>query len=80
MRKYRRIPEIIEAIEFKAGTKEWPEGIQYNHSEKSYMVWNALHKSWIKLKDGDYVRMDNPRDRYPIDRKTFMKTYEFYSD
>ena len=79
MPKYRRIPEIIEAVEFKGGRKEtWPPGVTYD-PDGYFVVWNNLHKTYIKLQLGDYIRVDKENDRYPIDRQTFMATYEFWS-
>jgi len=80
VKKYRRLPEIIEAVEFLSNEKEWPKGIDFDPDDGSYGVWNDLHQIRIKFKHGDFIRMDNPQDRYPIDRETFHRTYEFYSN
>lgn len=79
IKKYRRIPEIIEAVEFRTEDDEWPNGVALD-GELNTFVWNDLHKTYIKVRDGDFIRMDKPNDRYPIDRKTFFQTYEFWND
>jgi hypothetical protein len=80
VKKYRRISKIIEAVEFRPGDEEWPKGVQYDPDGTGFVVWNDFDKSYIKIKAGDFIRMDKPQDRYPIDRETFSRTYEFYSD
>lgn len=39
-------------------------------------VANALHQSEINIQPGDYIRVDVPGDRYPIDRAYFEANYE----
>jgi len=75
MALYRKKPTEIDAIEF--GKDPIPENVIMLNPHESPMVWNELHQSWIKLKKGDLIRIDQaPDDVYPIDRQTFEQTYE----
>jgi len=78
MARYRKKPVQIEAIEF--GEDQVPENVSIKTERrpngKSY-VFNRLHNSWIEVKKGDMLRVDQaPDDVYPIDRETFEQTYE----
>jgi hypothetical protein len=75
MALYRKKPVEIEAIEF--GVEPMPEDIKVIDTAEGGKVYNQLHESWINVKKGDMVRIDQaPDDVYPIDRETFEKTYE----
>lgn len=69
---YKRIPEIIEAVPF---TGNPITGVRIEAKNNSYRVYNLLHDSWIKVKIGDFIRVDKPNDHYPIDKETFQSTY-----
>jgi hypothetical protein len=71
--KARSKPREIEVREFLL-TEELPPGVEFHVG--GWVVFNKLHNSFIGIKPGDFVRVDNEDDRYPIDRKTFFKTYE----
>lgn len=78
MPKFRSKPRVITAEQFELG-KKLPAKIRLSPNVSTspvYEVWNGLHSSWIKLKPGDYVRIDDPNDNYPIDQETFHNTYE----
>lgn len=77
MPRYRRKPGEITAIQFKASMSftSIPAMIR-NTGFGDWEVWNALHGSWIKFKDGDYIRVDDRNDNYPIDEETFRNSYE----
>jgi hypothetical protein len=78
MARYRKKPVEIEAVEF--GFELIPSNIQIKsekHPNGKSWVFNKLHNSWIEVKRGDMVRIDQaPNDVYPIDRETFEQTYE----
>lgn len=78
MPRYQSKPRVIEAVQFRE-VEPWPEGVcrhRFAAGPPTFVVYNRLHDSYIKLKDGDYVRQDDPNDRYPIDEDTFLATYE----
>jgi len=82
MARYRKKPLDIEAIKF--GKDQIPENVSIKTERrpdgKSH-VFNKLHNSWIEVKRGDMLRIDQaPDDVYPIDRETFEKTYEPVDD
>jgi hypothetical protein len=54
------------------------DNLPINTSEVAghYFVQNRLHNSQIGIKLGDYVRVDNPDDTYPIDAAYFAENYE----
>lgn len=78
-RRYRRIPTEILAVEFQRDA-DLPLGIvlERMHDEEgvSFRVWNDLHRSFVGVKPGDFLRVDDLNDVYPIDRATFEATYE----
>lgn len=82
IKKYRRLPEIILAIEFRPEntSNDLPKNVGFDEENGKFFVWNELHQSRVYLKYGDYIRVDMDNDWYPIDRNIFMRTYEFYSD
>lgn len=43
-------------------------------------VENELHGSRISFKFGDYVRIDDPHDNYPIDAAYMAANYEEDTD
>lgn len=71
MPQFESTPKIITAEQFDP---ERPADY-ISHAGDEYAVYNELHDSWIKLAPGDWVRVDKPGDRYPIDRETFEATY-----
>lgn len=76
MPQFRRKPEVIEAVQFAPGVP-LPVGTQIEYGiDTPWRVWNALHESWIGFRAGDWLRVDNPEDVYPIDAATFARTYE----
>lgn len=88
--KYRRKPTEIFAVEFRPSDVSWRAGSQgcaigelYGAQIRSgtipgkgFEVWNERHDSWIGLDPGDYLRVGDDRDVYPIDASTFEETYE----
>jgi hypothetical protein len=53
------------------------EGVIIHTSDEGrHTVWNALHKSWIGVRDGDYLNITKVDDIYPIDKATFEATYD----
>ena len=80
MPRFRKKPVVIEAIQLQPEVVV-PEGVKLRHSvedgETVTEVYNELHDSWIKLRNGDWLRTDRaPRDVYPIAGGIFEATYE----
>ena len=69
---FQKRPSIVEAIEYRPGML--PPHTHLREDGSAY-VWNELHKSEINLEPGDMVRVDEPRDCYPIDRAYFDIEY-----
>lgn len=77
--KYRRKPEIIEAVEFDENHPEaiGDVAIVSKTFTGQFQIYNQKHDSWIGVKTGNMIRIDKaPEDVYPIDGETFQKTYE----
>lgn len=78
MPKYQSRPRVITAVQFDPNK---PLPLNVNTSgEGHWAVYNALHQSYINLKPGDYVRIDDPNDTYPIDEETFKATYDLITE
>lgn len=75
MPKFRSKPKTITAIEIRGDNQaDWPESVTNTDGQLS--VHNKLHDSHIGLKLGDYVRIDDPNDNYPIDAAYMAANYE----
>lgn len=77
---YKSKPKIIEAVEFNpAQLYELPENLRISFIETpelvEYELYNELHDSRIKIKPGDMIRIDQPKDYYPIDKAYFEENY-----
>lgn len=59
----------------QCGDSTWDHECDLGEPIDEWFVYNGLHKSAINLQPGDFVRVDDPNDTYPIDRATFEKTY-----
>lgn len=72
-------PIPIEVVIFDPHTTDLPAYVQWRSNEQAftYAVFNALHSSWIEVKPGDYLNVNDRtgHDIYPIDRATFERTY-----
>lgn len=78
MPKYRSSPRTITAVQFGGDVgiaSPSLMGAMVRGDSSGYEVWNGLHNTWIKLKPGDYIRIDDSTDNYPIDEDTFNNTY-----
>lgn len=77
---YKSKPKIIEAIEFEPLKPfNLPAEVKIKFlntpEEVVYELFNKLHNSWIKIKPGDMIRIDNANDHYPIDKADFEENY-----
>lgn len=72
--KFVSKPKVIEAVWFNENAPHWPPNV--THKDGKYTVYNKLHNSYIELKHGDYVRVDDLNDTYPIDRRYMEENYE----
>lgn len=77
-------PIPIEVVEFQPDTRGvLPVSVMWrSNSDDTYAVFNSLHNSWIEVKPGDYLNVNDQtgRDIYPIDRETFERTYDIVID
>jgi len=66
-----------ELVEFHPGDP-LPKDVEIriNRAVGSPEVYNALHKSWIKLDPGDYINVSTPGDYYPIKAHIVAASYE----
>lgn len=70
-------PKVLRTVtleQFWPEQKPWPLNVRADAG--SHVVWNELHQSYIKLKPGDWVRVDTPGDTYPIDWGYLKENYE----
>jgi len=67
-------PKRIEAVQFN-NNHDLPPGVEWDDTEYDYVVVNKLHNSRIKIFQDDWVRVDNPNDRYPIDKDYMEQNY-----
>jgi hypothetical protein len=78
---YKSKPKIIEAVEFNPDDLTNLRGVDLNEIKSvsppttEYQIYNRLHSSWIGIKPGDMVRIDQPNDHYPIDKAYFEENY-----
>jgi len=74
MTKFRSKPKDIKAEQFFPDSPIWPKGVLAWPGE--YVVFNELHSMYITIKPGDWVRIDNKNDIYPIDQSYMKEHYE----
>lgn len=72
MPKFKSIPTVITAVQF---LDTLPECVEWDDSLYSWVVYNKLHNTYIEIKEGDWVRTDNPDDMYPIDQDYMLEKY-----
>ena len=65
----------ITCEQFWPDQHPWPQHVIIDGMNE-WAVWNGLHQSRIKLKPGDWVRVDTPNDTYPIDQNYMAENYE----
>lgn len=70
--KFVSFPQQIEAIRY-APNVEFPSFVKLRAFDGAVQVYNPAHSSWISVKDGDWIRIDNPGDVYPI-TNDYMKS------
>lgn len=76
MAVYKSKIKIIEAIEFDPQKPfDLPSEVKIHKDGDDYKIYNRLHGSWINIKQGDMIRIDQPNDHYPIDKKYFEENY-----
>lgn len=75
MAKFRRKPIEINVEQFWPSKRPWPKGVTYS-SEGGFTVYNILHRSYIKIQPGDWIRQDDMKDVYPIADKIIKEEYE----
>lgn len=78
----------VSPVELELGLSGWllelEEGearVAYTPGQpKAFQVWNEIHATWIGFAAGDFLRIDDADDVYPIDADTFMDTYTEVTD
>jgi hypothetical protein len=78
MPKFQSKPKTITAVQLVEG-QPLPPNVHQKFDENGpggYHVYNDLHTSWIDLKLGDWVRIDDPNDTYPIDAAYMAANYD----
>ena len=73
--KFQSKPKIIEAEQFDPKSSVWPKGV-YSFPHNNYRVYNRLHDTNIFVKPGDWIRIDNEDDIYPIADGVMKENYE----
>lgn len=79
--KARKKTGTIDVQQFHAGTVQaWPPHVRWQQEETRTAVWNEPQQTWVGVNDGDYIRLDQPTDVYPIAATYFAANYEWVSD
>ncbi len=73
MPKYRTKSKIIEVVQF---TGENIPGIEICQNR----VYNVLDRWYYQVRIGDYIRIDNLNDCYPISKEELDKMYELIEE
>jgi hypothetical protein len=79
--KARKKAGVIEVQRFARGTVQaWPPHVQFLVDGEALRVWNAPQQTWVGVNDGDYVRIDDPADVYPIAPEYFAANFDVVPD
>jgi hypothetical protein len=81
--KARKKAGVIEVQRFARGTVQvWPPAVRFAADPGTEMVrvWNAPQQTWVGVNDGDYVRIDDPADVYPIAPEYFAANFDVVPD
>ena len=70
----RKPGDPISLHEYQPGG-ELPPNVTVR-KDGSAFVFNPTHKSEINIQPGDFVRVDDPNDTYPITKDYFEKNFE----
>jgi len=57
--------QMIEAVRFDPDKGPWPAVVQAD-GMGGYTVYNDLHKGDIRVQPGEWIRIDQPGNIYPI--------------
>lgn len=76
--KFQTKLRIIEAEQFWPDNKKWPPNVVKVLGR--HKVWNDLNAEYLNIKPGDWVRVDDLKDTYPIDEKYMEENYEVVYD
>lgn len=75
--KARKKTGVIEVQQYlKNEVQGWPPFVKFQPSDGQLTVWNKPQNTWVGVNDGDYIRIDNPEDIYPIAADYFAQNYE----
>ena len=74
--KARKKAGVIEVHQYLQGAVQgWPPFVRWLEGEPT-AVWNEPQQSWVGVNHGDYIRIDNPEDVYPINAEYFAQNFE----
>jgi len=76
--KFINKPKIITAEQFFPDEASWP--INVVQIQNNYMVWNDVSEKYLAVLPGDWVRVDQPEDTYPIKDSSMKQNYEPYDE
>ncbi len=79
--KYRSKPVVADLVVFSPAavsvlTATYPGLTLTLRHDGSATVFNALHGSQIKLREGDFINVTTPGDYYPIKAHVVAERYE----
>lgn len=71
MRRFARRPDVITVV-FPGEGDRVPDFVLLRGAE----VWNETQGSWIRVNEGDVLRIDDPDDVYPIAADYLEENFE----
>jgi hypothetical protein len=72
----RKKAGVIEVVQYRAGEPLPFQGLVVGSVTGEARIYNAPQDSWVTVNDGDYIRIDNPDDIYPINADYFAANYD----
>ena len=77
--KARKKAGVIEVQQYHAEeVQAWPSHVRFREGSVAERpaVWNEPQQTYVGVNDGDYIRIDNLNDVYPISAEYFAENYE----
>jgi hypothetical protein len=72
--KARKKAGVIEVVQYFSRSLDQHPAIQ--HDASGAFVFNKPQNTNVRVHDGDYIRVDNPEDIYPINAEYFKENYD----
>ena len=78
MRKYRKKPIVIEAVQFKKGLKHPALCKTYDHMNGNRSIGYGIKtlEGLMEVQEGDWIIKGVKGEFYPIKNYIFLQTYE----